>query len=78
MVVAACGRTPTFSGGTDVGSGGLTGAGSTFVKPLLSKAFYAYSQQHPSVTVNYQAVGSGAGNQQFTKRAVDFGATDVP
>ena len=64
IVVAACGRTPASSGRTDVGSGGLTGAGSTFVKPSLSKAFYAYWQQHPSVAVNYQAV--------------DFGATDAP
>ena len=78
VAVAACGGTPASSGGADVGSGGLTGAGSTFVEPLLSKAFYAYSQQHPSVTVNYQAVGSGAGIQQFTKGTVDFGATDVP
>jgi phosphate transport system substrate-binding protein len=28
--------------------------------------------------VNYQAIGSGAGIQQFTAKTVDFGATDVP
>ncbi|HEX6548444.1 MAG TPA: phosphate ABC transporter substrate-binding protein PstS, partial [Candidatus Dormibacteraeota bacterium] len=33
---------------------------------------------HSSVTVNYQAVGSGAGIQQYTKGTVDFGASDVP
>jgi phosphate transport system substrate-binding protein len=80
MLGTACGDT----GGTgsasraDVGSGSLTGAGSTFDNPFFSKAFYDYSQQHPSVSVNYQSVGSGAGIQQFIQNTVDFGATDVP
>src|SRR5665213_2155460 len=56
----------------------LTGAGSTFVYPFFSKAFYTYSQQHSDVTVNYQSIGSGGGIQQFTAKTVDFGATDVP
>jgi phosphate transport system substrate-binding protein len=56
----------------------LTGAGSTFVYPFFSKAFYTYSQQHPDVTVNYQSIGSGGGIQQFIAKTVDFGASDVP
>ena len=56
----------------------LTGAGSTFVYPFFSKAFYAYSQQHGDVNVNYQSIGSGGGIQQFTAKTVDFGASDVP
>ena len=56
----------------------LTGAGSSFVYPFFSKAFYAYSQAHPDVTVNYQSIGSGGGIQQFTAKTVDFGASDVP
>ena len=56
----------------------LTGAGSTFVYPFFSKAFYTYSQQHSDVTVNYQSIGSGGGIQQFTAKTVDFGASDVP
>ncbi|MHB8571680.1 MAG: phosphate ABC transporter substrate-binding protein PstS [Candidatus Dormibacteria bacterium] len=63
---------------TDVGSGALTGAGSTFVNPFFQAAFAQYTQLHSGVTVNYQGVGSGAGIQQFTKNTVDFGATDVP
>jgi phosphate transport system substrate-binding protein len=55
----------------------LTGAGSTFVNPFFSKAFYAYGQQH-DVAVNYQPIGSGGGIQQFTQKTVDFGASDVP
>ncbi len=56
----------------------LTGAGSTFVYPFFSKAFYTYSQSHSDVTVNYQSIGSGGGIQQFIAKTVDFGASDVP
>jgi phosphate transport system substrate-binding protein len=80
MLAVACGST-TNGGGTtaaDVGKGALTGAGATFPQPLYSKAFFDYSQKYPDVTVNYQAVGSGAGIQQFIKNTVDFGASDVP
>jgi phosphate transport system substrate-binding protein len=75
-VVAACGGTPASS--VDVGKGSLTGAGATFPEPFYTKAFYMYNQTFPQVSVNYQAVGSGAGIQQFTKGTVDFGASDVP
>ena len=56
----------------------LTGAGSSFVYPFFSKAFYTYSQAHNDVTVNYQSIGSGGGIQQFTAKTIDFGASDVP
>ncbi|HEY3194879.1 MAG TPA: phosphate ABC transporter substrate-binding protein PstS [Candidatus Dormibacteraeota bacterium] len=76
-VVLTCGGNgPNTS--VDVGHGSLTGAGATFPEPFYSKAFYLYSQTYPQVSVNYQAVGSGAGIQQFTKGTVDFGASDVP
>jgi phosphate transport system substrate-binding protein len=76
IVAAACGdTTPAPSG---VGSGALTGAGASFPQPFYAKAFYAYSQKYPQVTVNYQSVGSGAGIKQFIAGTVDFGASDVP
>jgi phosphate transport system substrate-binding protein len=77
ILAMACGGTTTAPS-TDVGQGSLTGAGATFPEPFYTKAFYLYTQVHPLVTVNYQAVGSGAGIQQFTKGTVDFGASDVP
>jgi phosphate transport system substrate-binding protein len=55
----------------------LIGAGSTFDFPFFDKAFKVYQSSH-SVSINYQAIGSGAGIQQFTAKTVDFGATDVP
>jgi phosphate transport system substrate-binding protein len=77
MVATACGGT-TANNATDVGKGALTGAGATFPGPFYQKAFANYATQYPQVTINYQAVGSGAGIQQFIKKTVDFGASDVP
>jgi phosphate transport system substrate-binding protein len=54
------------------------GAGATFPYPFFSRAFYAYSQEHAGVTVNYASIGSGGGISQFTAKTVDFGASDVP
>jgi phosphate transport system substrate-binding protein len=81
MFGAACGGSSTGGASpspADVGSGSLTGAGSTFDAPLFTKAFFDYNTKYSQVTINYQAVGSGAGIQQFIKNTVDFGATDVP
>ncbi len=59
------------------GTVSLTGAGATFPAPLYQRWFSEYNKQHPNVQVSYQAVGSGAGVQQFTQGTVDFGASDV-
>jgi len=77
LVATACGGSEGTTGGS-VGKGSLTGAGATFPGPFYQKAFADYAAQHPEVTVNYQSVGSGAGIQQFIKKTVDFGASDVP
>ncbi|MHB8636823.1 MAG: phosphate ABC transporter substrate-binding protein PstS [Fimbriimonadaceae bacterium] len=66
------------TGSTSGGSISLTGAGSSFVNPAMSKWTYSYGQAHPDVTVNYQSVGSGAGIAQYQAGNVDFGATDAP
>ena len=39
----------------------LTGAGSTFVQPLLEKWSSEYSKSHPNVTISYNGIGSGGG-----------------
>ncbi len=57
--------------------GSLTGAGSTFVFPLMSQWIAAY-QKVAGVTITYGSVGSGAGIAQITARTVDFGASDAP
>jgi phosphate transport system substrate-binding protein len=82
MLAAACGGTNSSGAASpspvDVGQGSLTGAGATFPGPFYLKAFADYSAKYPQVTINYQAVGSGAGIAQFQAKTVDFGASDVP
>ena len=56
----------------------ITGAGSTFVYPVLAAWAQAYQREHPGVRFNYQSIGSGAGIAQYTAGTVDFGATDAP
>lgn len=56
----------------------LSGAGSTFVNPVMTRWVSAYSQAHPNVQINYQSIGSGGGIEQVKNGTVDFGATDAP
>jgi hypothetical protein len=77
--VAACsGQSPQGGGTPAAGAITLVGAGSTFDYPFFSRAFYEYHKIDPNVSINYQSIGSGGGIQQFTRKTVDFGATDVP
>ena len=55
----------------------ITGAGSTFIFPVLSKWADAYKKESNS-SVNYQSIGSGAGIKQIQAKTVTFGATDMP
>jgi ABC-type phosphate transport system substrate-binding protein len=55
----------------------MTGAGSTFVYPILSKWSEAYSKLN-GARVNYQSIGSGGGIAQIKAATVDFGASDAP
>lgn len=54
----------------------INGAGATFPAPLYQRYFSDYQKQ-TGVTVNYNAVGSGAGIRQFIAGTVDFGASDA-
>jgi phosphate transport system substrate-binding protein len=56
----------------------LSGAGATFPATLVQEWIKHYRTLAPGVTVNYQAIGSGAGIQQLTSRTVDFAGSDVP
>src|ERR1700694_5881088 len=72
--------TPNYHNGIPTVSGGassLSGAGSTFVAPMMSQWTSSYSSQK-GVQVAYAAVGSGAGVQQVIANTVDFGDSDVP
>jgi len=55
----------------------LTGAGSTFVAPLVS-AWTPKVQSALGIKVTYGPIGSGGGINAITSRTVDFGASDAP
>jgi phosphate transport system substrate-binding protein len=56
----------------------LNGAGATFPFPLIDTWRVEYQSVNPSISINYQSIGSGGGVRQFTERTVDFGASDAP
>jgi phosphate transport system substrate-binding protein len=55
----------------------ITGAGSTFVQPLVAAWTPAIGHAF-GYTVQYSGVGSGAGVAAITANQVDFGASDAP
>jgi len=55
----------------------VTGAGSSFIYPVLSKWADAYKTASGNA-INYQSIGSGAGIKQIQAKTVTFGATDAP
>ena len=55
----------------------ITGAGSSFVYPVISKWSAAYAVKTGN-QLNYQSIGSGAGITQIKAGTIDFGASDAP
>lgn len=55
----------------------ITGAGSTFVYPILSKWSATYNTKTGN-KINYQSIGSGGGIAQIKAATVTFGASDKP
>ena len=55
----------------------ITGAGSSFVFPVLSKWASTYKGVAGD-SLNYQSIGSGGGIAQIKAKTVTFGATDKP
>ena len=55
----------------------VTGAGSSFVYPLISQWSTDYNAA-TGTKVNYTSIGSGAGIAQIKAATIDFGASDKP
>jgi phosphate transport system substrate-binding protein len=81
--LAACGSSSSSSSSSasspsttssSSGSGTISGAGSTFAAPVYEQ----WASAQSGLTVNYQAVGSGAGITSLEAKTVDFGASDPP
>ena len=56
----------------------INGAGASFPYPIYGKWFEEFRKKNPSIEINYQSKGSGAGIAQLTEGTVDFGASDMP
>jgi len=77
LAAAACGTNNRNETQSSASSAQVTGAGSTFVYPVLS-AWAADYQKRAGTAINYQSIGSGGGISQVKAGTVDFGATDQP
>lgn len=73
----AKGATAADATAGDSKSAEISGAGASFIYPLVSK----WSADYNAATgnkVNYQSIGSGGGIAQIKAGTVDFGSTDKP
>lgn len=79
-ILAAVAAVPgnALSGSAEASGIEIHGAGATFTAPLYEKWISAFQREHPSISVRYEAVGSGEGVARFRADTVDFGASDVP
>jgi phosphate transport system substrate-binding protein len=73
--VVLCSVAISFGGAA--GATDITGAGSTFVYPILSKWSTTYHEKTGN-EINYQSIGSGGGIAQIKAATVTFGASDMP
>jgi phosphate transport system substrate-binding protein len=77
IAVAATALLTVAAAGAKSNDTTITGAGSSFVSPLVSVWTPALGSAF-GYTLQYSAVGSGAGIAAITSRQVDFGASDAP
>jgi len=64
-------------GGAQAADVTVTGAGSSFVAPVMAKWADAYNKA-TGAKINYQSIGSSGGMKQIDAKTVDFGASDAP
>ncbi len=79
LLLAACGSSSNTTSATSANassSATISGAGSTFAAPVYEQ--WGSPSSGLGLTVNYQAVGSGAGITALEGKTVDFGASDPP
>jgi phosphate transport system substrate-binding protein len=74
---ALAGSLLLLAAGSGLAQERVTGAGSTFVEPVLARWAAQWSQQR-GVVIAYEGVGSGAGIDRLKAGKVDFAATDAP
>ncbi len=55
----------------------INGAGGTFPLPVYTAWIYNYQKVDPSVTINYQGIGSGGGKKGIIDNTLDFAGSDA-
>lgn len=78
VVLSACAASNEQEASGSELSGELNGAGASSQEAAVQAITEGFQTAHPSVTVNYDPVGSGSGREQFIAGGVDFAGTDVP
>jgi phosphate transport system substrate-binding protein len=80
LLLAACGSSSTTTTATVAcpTTKTLNAAGATFPALIYEQAFASFAKTKCGIQVNYQAVGSGAGQSQLLANTIDFGASDSP
>ncbi|RYH05921.1 MAG: phosphate ABC transporter substrate-binding protein PstS [Alphaproteobacteria bacterium] len=73
--IAALALATSFAAGAMAAD--VTGAGASFVYPVMSKWSSDYARA-TGKKVNYQSIGSGGGIAQIKAGTVDFGSSDAP
>jgi phosphate transport system substrate-binding protein len=79
LAISACGaknETSNSSSSTDSLSGTLNGAGSTAQQVAMQTWGGGFQTANSGVTVNYDAIGSGGGREQFESGGLDFAGSD--
>jgi len=78
LILSACGNASAQGPVTTSSSGiaQINGAGSTFAQPVYSQWIYNYQSVDPTVTINYQGIGSGGGKNAIIDNTVDFAGSD--
>jgi len=56
----------------------INGEGATFPAPIYQKWFSEFNKANPTIQINYNADGSGAGVKAISEESVTFGASDGP
>jgi phosphate transport system substrate-binding protein len=69
--------TLTATAGARPSASSLTGAGSSFVAPLVSAWIPSVDSAY-GIKITYGPIGSGGGINAITNRTADFGASDAP
>jgi len=80
LLLSACSsattQTPPSLTGLPAGSVQINGAGATFPLPVYTEWVFAYNYVDPSVTINYQGIGSGGGKKSIIDNTIDFAGSD--